>query len=339
MIKQWFKRWFKGNFTFLVLRNADQSVKQFRISKLLLFVAPISAMVAILILIGSIGWLSTYKIVLSQQVKELQTTLQDKDGAILDKEESIQNLQNEVIHLSTQAKDLQERIEQISELEKELQELISNYSDKKRTVSIKSIDSDTDPNLLIQIEDHVGGEYVPMSEQQAFELAEETNATLSQLEQDLAVLDENISSTMKKAEQFKQMMDRTPSLWPTISTRITSDFGYRKDPIRKTAAYHKGLDIGANYGDPVYAAGAGKVIDTGRTKTDGKYVIIEHYPGLRTKYMHLSSILVKEKAEVTRGQTIGKAGNTGRSTGVHLHFEVIKNGVQVDPIKYISDSK
>ncbi len=326
-------------FTFLVIRNADQSVKQFRISKLLLLAIPITAIIALLSLISSIGWLSSYKAELTHQVKELEYILQDKDGDILSKEASIHNLQNEIVMLSTQTEDMQARIEQIAELEKELQEIISSFSDKKLTMSIQSIDSKSFSYELVDDETQVGGPYIPLNEQRALELAEETHVTLAQMADEITSLRTDFAAAKQEAAKIKKMLDTTPSLWPTQSTRITSKFGYRKDPITKRTAFHAGVDAGAAYGDHVYAAGAGRVIETGSNRSEGRYVVIDHGNGLRSKYMHLSSITVKKKDDVVRGEIIGKAGSSGRSTGVHLHFEIHKNGIPVDPMPYITEYK
>lgn len=328
-----------NRFTFLVIRNADQSVKQFQISKLFLLSIPFIAIVTIAALGISIWWLTSYKAELTQQVEELELILEDKDGTILTKEASILNLQNEVLLLSSQTEDMQSRIEQIAELEKELQELISTFSDKKNTMGVQNISTNSLAYEIIDDERYSGGTYIPIDEERVLNLAEETHTTLTQMAEDLALTRSRIAAITQEAEEIKQLLDTTPSYWPTTSTRITSKFGYRKDPFTRKTAYHSGIDFGANYGDPVFAAGAGKVIEVGRNSSEGRYILIEHSNGLRSKYMHLSSTLVKKNDEVMRGETIGKAGSTGRSTGVHLHFEIHKNGKPIDPLPYLSDQK
>lgn len=330
---------FKERFTFLVIRNADQSVKQFQISKLLLLAVPLTAMIAAALLIFSIGWLSSYKEELTNQVEQLEYILEDKDGDLLSKEISIQNLQNEIIELSSQTADMQTRLERIADLEQELQELISSFNGKNKTASVQTLDEDTFHFEMLDDASSMGGEYLPFDETQALQLAEDTKLALEQMSNDLVVLDTNIAKIMQEAKELQIQLDRTPSFWPTKSTRITSKFGYRKDPITRKTAFHAGIDFGANYGDPIYAAGTGKVVEVGRNNIEGRYIVINHGYGLKSKYMHLSSTSVKKDQEVTRGDIIGKAGSTGRSTGVHLHFEIFKNGVQVDPLPYITSSR
>ncbi len=116
---------------------------------------------------------------------------------------------------------------------------------------------------------------------------------------------------------------------------LTSGFGYRRDPISGVRKFHNGIDIAAPRGTPVYAYTNGKVVTAGWGNMTGNYVVIDHGGGLRTKYLHLSSISVSVGQSVKVGQKIGGVGSTGYSTGNHLHFEVTKNGVAVNPLLYL----
>jgi murein DD-endopeptidase MepM/ murein hydrolase activator NlpD len=125
------------------------------------------------------------------------------------------------------------------------------------------------------------------------------------------------------------------NIWPTESKKITSRFGYRRDPFTKRKSFHAGIDIGGQINDPVYATAAGKVVAAGYQRAMGYYVAIDHGNGLQTRYLHLNKILVRPGSLVEKGQRIALLGNTGRSTGPHLHFEIIKNGQLVDPLSYL----
>lgn len=116
---------------------------------------------------------------------------------------------------------------------------------------------------------------------------------------------------------------------------ITSGFGYRTDPFRGGTAHHKGLDFDANIGDPVYAAADGVVSFAGIQSGYGKVIKVDHGNGYVTLYAHNSGFTAKVGDLVRRGQQIAKAGNTGRSTGPHVHFEVHENGVPVNPRKFL----
>jgi len=115
----------------------------------------------------------------------------------------------------------------------------------------------------------------------------------------------------------------------------TSGFGVRKDPLTGAVKKHKGMDFKAGYGEQVYAAAGGRVVFAGVSGGYGNLVQIAHGNGYLTYYGHLSTIQVKQGQKVKRGQGIGKVGATGRVTGPHLHFEIRKNGVALDPLLLI----
>ncbi len=125
--------------------------------------------------------------------------------------------------------------------------------------------------------------------------------------------------------------------WPAPSyTVITSEFGWRTDPINGNRAYHNGVDMAAAEGTPIVAAYDGIVTDAGYNWSMGNYVIIDHGTGLYTIYMHASKLHVAKNDIVARGELIAAIGTTGRSTGPHLHFSVRLDGVYVSPWNYLS---
>jgi murein DD-endopeptidase MepM/ murein hydrolase activator NlpD len=117
--------------------------------------------------------------------------------------------------------------------------------------------------------------------------------------------------------------------------RLSSNYGYRRDPISGQRAFHTGIDIAASYGSPVYAYASGKVVESTSNSIRGNYITIDHGNGIKTSYLHLSSRMVSVGQTVTVGQQIGKVGSTGYATGNHLHFTVIKNGTIVSPWDYL----
>ncbi len=115
---------------------------------------------------------------------------------------------------------------------------------------------------------------------------------------------------------------------------LSSRFGWRQNPFTGLREHHDGLDIGAAIGTPVIAAMSGRVGATGVSPVYGNYVILAHGGGLQTLYGHLSRILVSRGASVSQGQKIGEVGNSGYSTGSHLHFTVFRNNAPVDPLRF-----
>jgi hypothetical protein len=134
----------------------------------------------------------------------------------------------------------------------------------------------------------------------------------------------------KKDERF----DCTPTIWPT-SGYVSRGYGTCTDPFTGQRRKHEGLDVVNRIGTPVVATAAGKVIERGRQDGYGWTVVIDHGFGYQTAYGHLDSIVVTKGERVERGQLIGTLGNSGRSTGPHLHYEVRVAGRPVNPYKYI----
>lgn len=117
---------------------------------------------------------------------------------------------------------------------------------------------------------------------------------------------------------------------------ISSGFGYRQDPFTGRSAFHKGIDFAGALGDPVVSVGAGIVTFAGERPGYGRVVEVAHGDGYVTRYAHNEALLVRRGEVVLRGQRIGLLGSTGRSTGPHLHFEVWRNGLPLDPLAYVA---
>lgn len=116
--------------------------------------------------------------------------------------------------------------------------------------------------------------------------------------------------------------------------RMTSGFGVRRDPFRKVPAMHSGVDFRAPTGDPVKSTAAGRVVRAGTLAGYGKLVEIRHKHGISTRYAHLSRIDVKSGQRIAKGARIGRVGNTGRSTGPHLHYEIRVFGKPINPVRF-----
>lgn len=140
------------------------------------------------------------------------------------------------------------------------------------------------------------------------------------------------------ARKKSEMLSCIPAIIPVKTTdikQISSYFGYRTDPIYKVTKYHSGMDFAASKGTDVYASGDGVVVELERNYWGyGNVVTIDHGYGYQTRYAHLSKFAVKKGQKVKRGQLVGYVGSTGKATGPHLHYEVLKNEKQVDPIHF-----
>jgi murein DD-endopeptidase MepM/ murein hydrolase activator NlpD len=126
----------------------------------------------------------------------------------------------------------------------------------------------------------------------------------------------------------------TPTIWPTIGW-VSSGFAFRDDPFTGKRAFHYGLDIATNFGNPVVATADGIVLNLGNDKIGGRNITIGHGGGITTHYLHLSKFLVKAGEKVKRGDVIGLVGKSGKALGPHLHYEVRVNDKPVNPYNYI----
>ena len=144
-----------------------------------------------------------------------------------------------------------------------------------------------------------------------------------------------VERELRMYEAFLRLHGMTPSIWPVMG-KLESGVGGRRNPFGgRGYEYHEGQDIDAAYGTPVAVAATGRVVIAGWQRGYGNVVYVDHGSGLSTRYGHLSEIDVTVGQTVTRGQTIGLVGSTGRSTGPHLHYEVRINNQPVDPKQYL----
>lgn len=140
------------------------------------------------------------------------------------------------------------------------------------------------------------------------------------------------------ARNKEEMLACIPAIFPLKEVEIkyiSSYFGHRPDPIYKITKFHSGIDFSAQMGTEAYVTGNGVVEDVEHNEWGyGTMVVINHGFGYKTRYAHLQKAAVRKGQKVKRGQLIGYIGNTGKTTGVHLHYEVLKNGVAIDPINF-----
>ena len=150
----------------------------------------------------------------------------------------------------------------------------------------------------------------------------------------LDALEAGLESARPRLERQAELARATPAIWPAFGA-ITSGFGVRRDPFAGIASVHPGLDVDAEMGDPVHVTADGVVTESRYHPEYGNVVMVSHGFGIETRYAQLSRALVRAGASVTRGQQIGQAGSTGRSTGAHVHYEVWIGGRPVNPLQYL----
>lgn len=182
-----------------------------------------------------------------------------------------------------------------------------------------------------RVQDGRGGPLVLNSPMTEADLQKEIATLLSQIEAGT----DDLARIEAKLLQQSVLKDLLPNSSPVTAAYNSSSYGWRSDPFTGEKAFHEGLDFPAPTGTLIYAAAGGIVSTSEDTAGYGKLVKIEHGSGLETRYAHCSKLLVKAGERVEKGQVIAEMGNTGRSTGPHLHYEIRLNGNALDPRQYL----
>ena len=145
---------------------------------------------------------------------------------------------------------------------------------------------------------------------------------------------DEVSILARRADDMAQCVPAIPPV-ALDNVRLSSLFGYRTDPVYGSRRMHQGIDLSGNRGEPIYSAGNGTVVEVRRNFFGyGREIVVDHGFGYKTRYAHLQEMLVKVGDEVKRGEQIATMGNTGKSVGVHLHYEVIYRERRVNPLNY-----
>ena len=148
-------------------------------------------------------------------------------------------------------------------------------------------------------------------------------------------LESRLRFVRRDVERREALASATPSIWPTHGW-LTGTFGGRSDPFSGEPAFHQGLDISTDKGQPVLVTADGSVESASYTGDYGNLVVVAHSFGLMTRYGHLSAFGVKAGQTVKRGDVIGYVGATGRATGSHLHYEILVNGKLINPLQLLT---
>lgn len=245
---------------------------------------------------------------------------------IASKDDTIESLQMDVYELTQAAENIKRQLDELKRLEREI-----------RTLSHEAELILDDLGAAPSTPQALGGEQHPLSETIVMEWMDETRDMYIGLEHEMHHLTGLLEHAKQSLQDIEEAHRHTPSIWPTDERSLSSGYGIRKDPFTQKLTMHAGVDIAGKSSSAIYATAAGEVVETGNDAVRGRYIIIDHSYDLKTIYMHLSQISVSKGDVVQKGEQIGKMGSTGRSTGVHLHYEVLKNDQAVNPRLYMND--
>ncbi len=181
---------------------------------------------------------------------------------------------------------------------------------------------------------NVGGQGGPLVRERALS-EQDLQQVIAKLAADLDLRDEYQGKLEAKLLLQSVLKELLPNSQPVEAAYSSSSYGWRIDPLNGHRAFHEGLDFPAAVGTPVFAAADGIVTEATHTPDYGNLIKIEHGSGLETRYAHNAKLLVKVGDRILKGQQIAMVGNTGRSTGPHLHYEIRLNGNPLDPRQYL----
>jgi murein DD-endopeptidase MepM/ murein hydrolase activator NlpD len=223
------------------------------------------------------------------------------------------SLKQQYVQLQTQVKDTNQRLNSLQSLAGEVAMAYGITRFRQTPFGLTDSTGETDPAAFQQSVDE-----------------------FSYLEKNAAVVEVSSSGVRLLPASQLSSMGIVPSLWPVVG-QITGHFGERLDPFSGEGAFHAGLDIASHYGDEIRATADGDVTNVEQRAGYGRLIILDHGFGLTTWYGHLSGFNVEAGTHVRRGDVIGYEGDSGRSTGPHLHYEVRINNTPVNPWRYLRD--
>ena len=233
-----------------------------------------------------------------------------------------QNQKEQLLSFATKVRSLEDDITRIQNFDAKLRVMIN--MDPAPVKSFTAVGGTSERDFAEN--------YLPLHKNDL--LARKMHAFLDQLETEARLEELSQREISEALMGNREMLASTPSIWPTEGW-LSSKFGNRRSPFTGQREFHKGIDISAPQGTPIFATAKGRVTKAGHDGGYGKILVLEHGFGLKTIYAHMQKFAVNKGQEVERGELIGYVGNTGRSTGPHLHYEVRLNNVPVNPANYI----
>lgn len=267
------------------------------------------------------------------------------------------SLRRSIEYLSQEAERIQNKLQKLQEQDQRIRDLINTSEadllqleasrffaynlPQKRGVGeiygITQLSFSCDGETAIPIlQGGMGGSRI-LLDVSPFILLNRTHDTINGLKKAIPKQIEQYEELAEEVRHFSALLASKPSIWPLLDNGegfITSTFGYRLHPISRMRQFHEGVDIGVWYNTPVVATAQGVVEFSGWKGGFGRTVVIDHGSGYKTVYAHNNQLVVSQDERVDRGDTIAYSGNSGYSTGPHLHYEVILHGEPQDPEKF-----
>ena len=306
------------SFTLLILSDAKSRIRKVKITHDLLRLL----FVVLIIIVASAVILVSDLFLTRQKLYEKIAELERVEYKVNYKEVELANLERKTKEIETKTKILESYLEEVENLDRMVRD-ITGKGGYAEEVAVYVADLSSD----IEFEEDPNEIYYYINDQE--QGLDDIDAILDDLLAKAPELSEILSRDKQNMEDHIYLMEHTPSIWPTWGM-TTSTFGERR-----WGYVHKGLDIANNIGINIHATASGVVIYSGWQGSYGRKVMIYHGFGYTTVYAHLDRINVNVGDEVTKDDVIGTMGNSGRTTGPHLHYEVLVDGIPENPVDFL----
>ncbi len=294
-------------FTVIVVSDHSQAVRKFRVPRLWLRKAAYGG--------GAVGLL-----LLIVAVHYFSLLASASENGVL-KEENAQ-LRSQILLVQEKVAHISATLDRVERFDAKLRTAVTQLQDPERNLAIGPV-GNADQEATIPGP-------APAAEANLSALP----GKLSSLATEASRQEQSLRELQEYFDDQRSLLASTPSIWPTRGW-VTSDFGTRIDPYTADRKMHQGMDIATPHGQPIYTPSDGTVVFVGTEGGYGKVLVVDHGYGVKTRYAHVSEIHVKLGQRVSRGDKVASVGNTGRSTGPHLHYEVRVNGIPENPRKFI----
>jgi murein DD-endopeptidase MepM/ murein hydrolase activator NlpD len=334
--------------SFMIMSNPSKSGKVVTFPKwgiVLILVLLIGSGYGIAKVTAYVGDLKYSTEVAKQEEGIAHKTNDEKQEYIESLEQTTSEQEIKLQEVQGQAEQILEQIEKIKEMKEDIDEKLGNDGasiDKDEVATTNTLDTSNavaalkvTPRNIELTTLSAGGNATGITN---FDVEyDNLKSMLNEYTEALEFEYEEYDERNNQVDELLPYLAAKPTGYPLDSTYITSAFGNRKSPFnRRRTEFHSGIDLKAYYKQDVMSTGKGTVISAKYDGTYGYCIVIDHGYGLKTRYAHNSKILAKVGTVVERGTVIARAGSTGRSTGTHLHYEVLVNGVAVNPEDYLN---
>jgi len=318
-------------YTFMIIPHSQRPVMRVRIpiSVIKMFIIWIAAVIVVAVVFAAsylnmknkMTELYQLRMVNKQQKKQLHV-LEQKTSALSEKMSELKNLESEIREML----DLEEEEEVTSSRILGFPK-ISRGDIVERKMAGGGMGGS--PETILSLMVLPSGKIMDDAEK-----LDKVGTFVDEMDKQIVEMKARLIELKKDIVEWKDFLAAKPSIWPVYG-RITSGFGYRRSPFSGRREFHPGVDIGAPYGSPVRATGDGVVQFAGYKSGYGLTVIIKHGYGFKTLYAHNCRLKVRVGQKVKKGDVVAYVGNSGRSTGPHVHYEVHVNGRLANPVKYL----